>query len=158
METGYACQPVLTFRKLHPDAVIPVRATAQSAGLDLSACLTEAVTLAPHEIRLIPTGLAAALDRDDAMLMLCARSGLAAKHGIGLANGVGIVDTDYRGELRVALINQSDTPFEILPGMRIAQLIAVPVWMAAVAEADTLPETARGAGGFGSTGSGQLSK
>jgi len=144
----------LTFQKLHPDAVIPVRATAESAGLDLSACLREPVTLQPHEIRLIPTGLAAALSENetDAMLMLCARSGLAAKHGIGMANGVGIVDTDYRGEIRVPLINQSDVPFEITPGMRIAQLIVVPVYLPQVLEAETLPETERGAGGFGSTG------
>ena len=142
----------LTFQKLSPDAVIPVRATGQSAGLDLSACLAEPLTLAPHEIRLVPTGLAAALDCAEAMLMLCARSGLAAKHGIGMANGVGIVDTDYRGEIRVPLINQSDVPFEITPGMRIAQLIVVPVYMPQVLEADTLPQTLRGAGGFGSTG------
>ncbi len=142
----------LTFQKLSDAAVIPQRATPFSAGLDLSACIPEDVTLAPHEIRLIPTGLAAALDTTDAMLMLCARSGLAAKHGIGLANGVGIVDTDYRGEIRVALINQSGTAFTVTPGMRIAQLIVVPVLMAEVAEADTLPDTERGAGGFGSTG------
>ncbi len=142
----------LTFQKLHPDAVLPVRATAESAGLDLSACIAEPLTLQPHEIRLIPTGLAAALDQADAMLMLCARSGLAAKHGIGMANGVGIVDTDYRGEIRVPLINQSDVPFEITPGMRIAQLIVVPVYLPEVLEAETLPETQRGAGGFGSTG------
>ena len=142
----------LTFQKLSDAAVIPQRATPFSAGLDLSACIPEEITLEPHEIRLIPTGLAAALDTTDAMLMLCARSGLAAKHGIGLANGVGIVDTDYRGEIRVALINQSGTAFTVTPGMRIAQLIVVPVLMAEVAEADTLPDTERGAGGFGSTG------
>ena len=142
----------LTFQKLSEAAVIPQRATPFSAGLDLSACIPEEIVLSPHEIRLIPTGLAAALDGTDAMLMLCARSGLAAKHGIGLANGVGIVDSDYRGEIRVALINQSDVPFTVKPGMRIAQLIVVPVLMAEVAAADTLPDTQRGSGGFGSTG------
>ena len=142
----------LTFQRLHARAVIPVRATACSAGLDLSACLDAPVTIPPHQIRLIPTGLAAALDEPQAMLMLCARSGLAAKHGIGLANGVGIVDTDYRGEIKVALINQSDAGFTVTDGMRIAQLIVVPVWMPDIAESDTLPDTDRGAGGFGSTG------
>lgn len=142
----------LTFKQLRESAVIPVRATAESAGLDLSACLEAPVVIPPHEIRLIPTGLAAALDRCDAMLMLCARSGLAAKHGIGMANGVGIVDTDYRGEICVPLINQSSVPFEITNGMRIAQLITVPVYLPETAEADTLPDTARGTGGFGSTG------
>ena len=142
----------LTFQKLNDAAVIPQRATPFSAGLDLSACIPEDITLEPHEIRLIPTGLAAAPDETDVMLMLCERSGLAAKHGIGLANGVGIVDSDYRGEIRVALINQSETAFTVTPGMRIAQLIVVPVMTAEVAEADTLPDTQRGAGGFGSTG------
>ena len=78
--------------------------------------------------------------------------GLAAKHGIGLANGVGIIDLDYRGEIKAALVNQSENAFTVEPGMRIAQLIAVPVWLPEVCEADTLPETERGAGGFGSTG------
>ena len=146
----------LHIQKLNADAVIPVRGTAQSAGLDLSACIAEPVTIQPHEIRLIPTGLSAALelapDDQSAMLMLCARSGLAAKHGIGLANGVGIIDLDYRGEIKAALVNQSETAFTVEPGMRIAQLIAVPVWLPEVCEADTLPETERGAGGFGSTG------
>ena len=146
----------LNLQKLRPEAVIPLRATAQSAGLDLSACIPADITIKPHEICLIPTGLAAALTLDSgdqsAMLMLCARSGLAAKHGIGMANGVGIVDLDYRGEIKVPLINQSETPFTVENGMRIAQLIAVPVWLPAVCEADTLPDTARGQGGFGSTG------
>ncbi|MBR3267827.1 MAG: dUTP diphosphatase [Oscillospiraceae bacterium] len=142
----------LTFRLLREGAKIPIRATEFSAGMDLSACLTEDVTIPPHEIRLIPTGLAAALDEPSAMLMICARSGLAAKHGIGLANGVGIVDTDYRGELCVALINQSNTEFTVTNGLRIAQLIAVPVYMPQILTADTLPDTQRGSGGFGSTG------
>ncbi len=142
----------LTFRLLREGAKIPIRATEFSAGMDLSACLTEDVTIPPHEIRLIPTGLAAALDEPSAMLMICARSGLAVKHGIGLANGVGIVDTDYRGELCVALINQSNTEFTVTNGLRIAQLIAVPVYMPQILTADTLPDTQRGSGGFGSTG------
>ena len=142
----------LTFQRLSERAVIPARATACSAGLDLSACLDAPVTIPPHGICLIPTGLAAALDEPQAMLMLCARSGLAAKHGIGMANGVGIVDTDYRGEIKVPLINQSDAAFTVTDGMRIAQLIVVPVWMPEIAAADTLPDTDRGTGGFGSTG------
>lgn len=142
----------LHFQRLNPNAVIPVRATPTSAGLDLSACLDAPVTLAPHEIRLIPTGLAAAPDRPDVMLMLCARSGLAAKHGIGMANGFGVIDSDYRGEIRVPLINQSSEPFTVTPGMRIAQLVVTPVLFPQTAETDTLPDTDRGAGGFGSTG------
>ena len=142
----------LTFRKLRERAVIPQRATAASAGMDLCACLDAPVTIEPHRIQMIPTGLAAAPDRSDIMLMLCARSGLASKHGIGMANGVGIVDADYRGEICVPLINQSSEPFTVTDGMRIAQMIAVPVLMPEIQRADELPETARGSGGFGSTG------
>jgi dUTP pyrophosphatase len=142
----------LTFKRLREGAVIPKRATAASAGLDLSACLDAPVIIPPHEIRLIPTGLAAAPDRTDVMLMLCARSGLASKHGIAMANGVGIVDADYRGEICVPLINQSETEFEVTDGLRIAQLIVVPVMLPDIETAETLPETDRGAGGFGSTG------
>ncbi len=142
----------LTFRKLRDKAVIPQRATSGSAGMDLCACLDAPVTLQPHEIRLIPTGLAAAPERSDVMLMICARSGLASKHGIALANGVGIVDADYRGEICVALINQSETAFTVADGLRIAQLIVTPVILPDICEADTLPETERGSGGFGSTG------
>lgn len=142
----------LTFKRLREGAVIPKRATAASAGLDLSACLDAPVIIPPHEICLIPTGLAAAPDRTDVMLMLCARSGLASKHGIAMANGVGIVDADYRGEICVPLINQSETEFEVTDGLRIAQLIVVPVMLPDIETAETLPETDRGAGGFGSTG------
>ena len=145
----------LTFKRLREGAKIPVRATEASAGMDLSASLTEPVEIPPHEIRLIPTGFAAAPARSDVMLMLCARSGLASKHGIGkigMANGAGIVDADYRGEICVPLINQSDVPFTVTDGLRIAQLIVVPVILPEIAESDILPETDRGSGGFGSTG------
>ena len=142
----------LTFQRLRAGAAVPERATAGSAGLDLAACIESDVVIPPHEIRLIPTGLAAAPDRSDVMLMICARSGLAAKHGIALANGVGIVDADYRGELCVALINQSGTAFTVTNGMRIAQLICVPVCLPEILTAEQLSDTARGTGGFGSTG------
>ena len=85
--------------------------------------------------------------RSDVMLMLCARSGLASKHGIGMANGVGIVDADYRGEICVPLINQSDVPFTVTDGLRIAQMIVVPVILPEIAESDELPDTSRGSGG-----------
>ena len=142
----------LTFQRLREGAVIPQRATPESAGLDLSACIAEDIVIPPHEIRFIPTGLAAAPDRSDVMLMLCARSGLACKYGIALANGVGIIDADFRGEITAALLNQSDMPFTVTNGMRIAQLITVAVCYPQTEAAETLPETVRGAGGFGSTG------
>ena len=143
---------LLTFKRLRENAKLPARATEASAGMDLSAAVAEPVEIPPHEIRLIPTGLAAAPARRDVMLMLCARSGLASKHGIGMANGVGIVDADYRGEICVPLINQSDVPFTVTDGLRIAQLIVVPVILPEITESDLLPETDRGSGGFGSTG------
>lgn len=143
---------LLTFKRLRENARIPSRATGCSAGMDLSAALTEPIEIPPHEIRLIPTGIAAAPARSDVMLMLCARSGLASKQGIGLANGVGIVDADYRGEICVPLINQSEVPFIVTDGLRIAQMIVVPVILPEITESDVLPATDRGNGGFGSTG------
>ena len=141
----------IQFKKLNPAAVIPQRATAGSAGLDLRACLTEPVTLRKDEHAAIPTGLAVKVE-DGFAAMLFARSGLAIKHGIGLLNGVGVVDSDYRGEIRVGVINQFEEPYTIEPGERIAQMVVMPVSLAPVVEVDELDETDRGAGGFGSTG------
>ena len=141
----------IQFKKIDPAAVIPQRATAGSAGLDLRACLTEPVTLKKGEHALIPTGLAVKVE-DGFAAMLFARSGLAIKHGIGLLNGVGVVDSDYRGEIRVGVINQFEEAYTIEPGERIAQMVVMPVSLAPVTEVDELDETDRGAGGFGSTG------
>ena len=141
----------IQFKKIDPSAVIPQRATAGSAGLDLRACLTEPVTLKKGEHALIPTGLAVKVE-DGFAAMLFARSGLAIKHGIGLLNGVGVVDSDYRGEIRVGVINQFEEAYTIEPGERIAQMVVMPVSLAPVIEVDELDETDRGAGGFGSTG------
>ena len=142
----------LSIQKLHPDAQLPVRATAQSAGYDLHAYLEQDVVLQPGEIRKIPTGIAAAPSRKDVMLCIFPRSGLASKFGISLANAVGVVDSDYRGELKVPMINLGTEPYTIAPGERVAQLCIAPVWQAAFVPAATLNETERGAGGFGSTG------
>ncbi len=141
----------ILFKKLNPAAVIPQRATAGSAGLDLKACLTEPVTLQKGEHAVIPTGLAVKVEEGFAA-MLFARSGLAVKHGIGLLNGVGVVDSDYRGEICVGVINQFEEPYTIEPGERIAQMVVMPVSLAPVLEVESLDETDRGAGGFGSTG------
>ena len=141
----------IQFKKIDPAAVIPQRATTGSAGLDLRACLTEPVTLKKGEHALIPTGLAVKVE-DGFAAMLFARSGLAIKHGIGLLNGVGVVDSDYRGEIRVGVINQFEEAYTIEPGERIAQMVVMPVSLAPVTEVDELDETDRGAGGFGSTG------
>ena len=141
----------LKLKKLRPQAVLPVRATTGSAGLDLSACIDAPMTLAPGQRALIPTGLAAAIPAGTAG-MIYARSSLGVKHGIALSNGVGVIDSDYRGEISVGLCNFSSEPYTIQPGERIAQLVLHPVLLLPVEEADSLDETARGAGGFGSTG------
>lgn len=141
----------LKLKKLRPQAVLPVRATSGSAGLDLSACIDAPMTLAPGQRALIPTGLAAAIPAGTAG-MIYARSSLGVKHGIALSNGVGVIDSDYRGEISVGLCNFSSEPYTIQPGERIAQLVLHPVLLLPVEEADSLDETARGAGGFGSTG------
>ena len=142
----------LSIQKLHPDAQLPVRATAQSAGYDLHAYLEQDVVLQSGEIRKIPTGIPAAPSRKDVMLCIFPRSGLASKFGISLANAVGVVDSDYRGELLVPLINLGKEDFTVQNGMRIAQLVVVPVLFPTCQEVESLDETERGSNGFGASG------
>ena len=142
----------LHFQKLRPDAKLPVRATAESAGADLCACLDESVTIAPGETAMIPLGLKCQPDAGDMALLIFPRSGLSSKHGITLANAVGVVDTDYRGEWHVPLHNISQTPFTVEHGMRVAQLVCVPVYFPEILETLSVDETSRGEGGFGSSG------
>ncbi|MBR2086449.1 MAG: dUTP diphosphatase [Oscillospiraceae bacterium] len=142
----------LYFQKTREGAQLPVRATPESAGADLCACLSEPVTIAPGETQMIPLGLKCQPDGGDMALLIFPRSGLSSKHGITLANAVGVVDTDYRGEWFVPLHNISDTPFTIEHGMRVAQLVAVPVYYPEILETLTVDETQRGEGGFGSSG------
>lgn len=134
------------------DIPMPYYATEGSAGMDLHACIDEPLTLLPQQLASVPTGLAIALPSAEYAAMIFARSGLAVKHGIGLSNGVGVVDSDYRGEIRVGLVNQSSQPYTIQPGDRVAQLVVMPVVRAELKPVDRLSETRRGAGGFGSTG------
>lgn len=143
---------ILKIKKLNENAVVPAQATAGSAGMDLSACLDNDVIIAPGEIKLIPTGLAAAPDTDQCALLIYPRSGLASKHGISLANCVGVVDSDYRGEIKIPLINNGHESFTVTNGMRIAQIIMTPVIIPRIEAADKLDETQRSSGGFGSTG------
>ena len=138
-------------KRLSPNASLPRYATPGAAGMDLCACLSERVTLAPGERALIPTGLAVSIPQGYVGLVF-ARSGLATKQGIALANGVGVIDSDYRGEVKVALINLSSEPVTIQHGERIAQLAVMPVVQVTPVEVDDLDQTDRGAGGFGSTG------
>lgn len=142
----------IRFQKLHPNAVIPQRATPGSAGLDLVACMEEPVLLPPGGRAMIPTGLAMAIPTAEWVGLVYARSGLAVRHGITLSNSVGVIDSDYRGEIRVGLCNLGQEPYTVQPGERIAQLVISPVLLPPVEVADELDSTERGTGGFGSTG------
>ena len=141
----------IPIRKLHPDAILPARASAGAAGYDLSARLDAPLTLAPMRRAGVPTGLAMAIPAGYAGFVF-ARSGLGLRAGISLPNGVGVIDSDYRGEVVVALVNLGDAPYTVHPGDRIAQLVISPVAVPDFWEAPELPATARGEGGFGSTG------
>ena len=143
--------PVVPVKKLRPDAQLPVYGSAYAAGADLRACMDAPITIDPGQTAMVPTGLAMEIPIGYAGLVY-ARSGLAAKRGLAPANKVGVVDADYRGELMVALHNHSAQPQTIEPGERIAQLVITPFLTAQYEEAQTLSETVRGTGGFGSTG------
>ena len=138
-------------KKLRPDAVLPTAGSEYAAGYDLYACLDGPVAIAPHTTGKIGTGLAIAVPVGW-FGAIFARSGLATKQGLRPANCVGVCDSDYRGEYIIAIHNDSDTERVIAPGDRIAQLVILPHMTAEFTETDTLPETERGAGGFGSTG------
>jgi len=135
------------------DLPLPDYATPGAAGMDLLAAVTEPVTLNPGERVLIPTGLRIALPADHEM-QIRPRSGLALRHGIVLPNSPGTIDEDYRGELQIIVMNAGDAPFTVARGMRIAQAVVAPISRAVWREADDLDATARGEGGFGSTGVG----
>jgi dUTP pyrophosphatase len=150
----HPARPIVRFLKLDPRAAVPAYQTLGAAGLDLSACLPESpngVTIDPGSIVLVSTGLAVAIPTGFEG-QVRARSGLSTKHGIGLPNAPGTIDSDYRGELRVALINLGKQAFTVTHGMRIAQLVIAPIAHAVIEEVDALDDTARGSGGFGSTG------
>lgn len=143
---------ILKIKKLRDNAVVPKRATVGSAGMDLYACIDEAVTVMPHECVKIPTGIAIALPSPLYGAFIFARSGLSINHGLAPANCVGVVDSDYRGEVIVGLVNQFNEPYTVEPGERVAQMVIMPVSLMDTQECDTLDETERGDGGFGSTG------
>lgn len=145
-------QMELKWKAVRPNVPAPRYASAGAAGMDLTACLAEPLTLAPRALAKVPTGIAIALPSPEYVALVFARSGLGIKHGVALSNGVGVIDSDYRGEISVGLTNLSDTPYTISPGDRIAQLAVIPVVQAVLTQAEELDETARGAGGFGSTG------
>lgn len=141
----------INVKKLRPDARLPVYGTEFSAGADLCACLDAPVTLQPGETKLISIGIAMEIPAGYAGLVF-ARSGLASKRHLAPANKVGVIDPDYRGEFFVPLHNHGPVPQTVEPGERIAQMILTPFLTAQFVEAETLSDTVRGAGGFGSTG------
>jgi dUTP pyrophosphatase len=144
----------LRVNRLSPRAMLPRYHSEGAAGMDISACLPEGtaeVVIAPGTIQIIPTGFAMAVPANfEAQVR--PRSGLASKHGVTLPNAPGTIDSDYRGEVLVPLINLGEAPFVVTHGMRIAQMVIAPVVRARVIEVEDLDATVRGAGGFGSTG------
>lgn len=139
------------FKKMRPSAKLPSYATEGAAAIDLSAAIDEEITLAPSERRLIPTGIAISIPKNT-VAILSARSGLSSKKGITAANGIGVIDSDYRGEIFFSAINLSTEAYTVTPGERVAQLMLMPVYAMSLVETDDLDKTARGEGGFGSTG------
>lgn len=142
----------LKIKRLKDNAKIPKRATNGSAGMDLYACIEHNITLEPGQLTIVPTGIAIELPDNTCAAFLYARSGLGVKHGICLSNGVGVIDSDYRGEICVGLCNVSDKPYVIEPDERIAQMVIAPVLTPEIVETTELSNTQRGEGGFGSTG------
>jgi dUTP pyrophosphatase len=143
--------PTVRFRRVHPGAQLPAYQSAEAAGMDLHACLDAPVTLQPGDLARIPLGWILAIPAGFEG-QVRPRSGLAAKHGITVPNAPGTIDSDYRGEAVVALINLGRAAFTVEHGMRVAQLVVAPVARVSVIEVMELDETARGGGGFGSTG------
>jgi len=144
-------EETIRVKKLRDGARLPSYGTVQAAGADLYACLEEAVQIMPGMSAWIPTGIALEVPRSCAGLIY-ARSGMACKRGLAPANKVGVVDSDYRGEITVVLHNHGDTPQTIMDGDRIAQFIITPVYSWAYEEVESLSDTERDCAGFGSTG------
>lgn len=141
----------LSFIKTHPQAQVPLRMSAHASGYDLFACLEESVILAPMQRMAIPTGIAMAIP-EGFEAQIRPRSGLALKLGLGILNSPGTIDADYRGEIKVILINLGTEKVSITPGMRIAQMVFARVEHFSFEQCESLDETSRNAGGFGHTG------
>ena len=143
---------ILHIKKMREGAAIPQRATSGSAGVDLCACIDAPLPIPARGSVTIPTGIAIAIGRPDVAAFVFGRSGLGIRHGIVPSNAVGVIDSDYRGEIMVGLSNHSDTGYTVQPGERIAQMVLMPVFLPQIEECELLPVTQRGEGGFGSTG------
>ncbi len=147
-----ALQVKILNERIGRDIPLPAYATEGSAGLDLRACLDQALTLEPGQTELIPTGLAIHIEDPNLCAMILPRSGLGHKHGIVLGNLVGLIDSDYQGQLFVSCWNRGQTTFTVEPGERIAQMVLVPVVQAEFEIVDEFGDSDRGDGGFGSSG------
>jgi dUTP pyrophosphatase len=141
----------INFKKLDENAITPIYGSTESAGADLHACLSQNVVIHPQEIVIIPTGIACEIPSGH-FGMVCSRSGLAAKNGVVVLNSPGIIDADYRGELKLIMTNHSMVNFEVTQGMRLAQLIIVPFVAVNWTQRENLTQTVRNTGGIGSTG------
>lgn len=141
----------INVKLLHPKAHMPTYGSSEAAGADLYACLEAPVTVQPGEVYWVSTGIALEVPKGCAGLVF-ARSSMGAKRGLAPANKVGVIDSDYRGEVRVVLLNHSNQPQTLEPGERVAQLVIVPVFTPGFEQVAELDDTARGTGGFGSTG------
>ena len=142
---------VMRWKRLREGAQLPQRKTEGAAGYDLCACVEAPVTLQPGDSYLFPTGIACEIPRGCVGLIFT-RSGLGIKKGVAVRNGVGVIDSDYRGELHVGLANFSSQAYTVSPGERVAQLVIVPICLPQLEEVEELSATALGEGGFGSTG------
>lgn len=142
----------LKIRKIHPQAIVPVKATSGSACFDLYVLLDSPFTLLPHERHLFHTGISIEMPSVDCVCLLFSRSGMGIKHGIALSNSVGVIDSDYRGELCVGLINTGNDPYTVQPNDRIAQMMIIKTTPVEIDVVEELNQTDRGDGGFGSTG------
>lgn len=152
MESKSQSQKVLNFCKLSDTAKAPYRATTGSAGMDLCANIDKEITLEPGERAFFPCGVAIELPGPEYAAFMFGRSGLGVKHGITLSNGVGVIDSDYRGEIGAGLCNLGEKAYTITPGERIAQVVIMKVEQFPICEVTKLSETDRGIKGFGSTG------
>ena len=142
----------MRIKRMRENARLPYRASAGAAAYDLCACLSEPVTVPVGEYRSLPTGIAIELPSEQYVALIFSRSGHGAKHGVSLVNSVGVIDSDYRGEICVGLINHGTEPLTVCDGDRIAQMMITRCFLPELIEADELSDTTRGAGGFGSTG------
>ena len=146
----------IKIKRVRENAVLPTQASTGAAGYDLYACIDAPVEIKPRDLCKIPTGIAIALPDANTVALIFARSGLGVKHGIAPANAVGVIDSDYRGEIMVGLCNTASEPYILSPGERFAQIVFMPVFGGILKETDDLGETERGTSGFGSTGKSEI--